>query len=400
MSHRGKFVSEWISARKITGLKHVFPVLDHCTISSLRALTRRDMFKTGLLGGAGVAGVAALGPAASEASAEPTSRACASLVPAALGGPMPSDRNVISVRWLGCACFEVVYRDQVILLDAWYDRPLCRDIGFTPQQVVRADTIFIGHAHFDHIADAASIGRRTGATIVADQTVGAGVLLSQGVPSSQIRSVSGLGGELLQFNGFTVQPILAHHSVFPTSLNSEGETAMQEINDAYLALVNPPFTAADLAASEAVVNRGSFDTRIAAQGTIAYVFTFDSGYRMVWLDSAGPITPQLQAAMETLKSTNLAIVGYTGQSFPRFQLPVTLALVNLFNPELFLPAHHDEFLFSRDGKSLTSFSDTATEPLFLAMRDMMPKTNTFSGLYRTAICIDINKGETLDRDKG
>lgn len=400
MSNRGKLVSEWIRKQKITGLKQVFPVLDHCTLSSLRALTRRDMFKAGLLGGAGAAGVAALGSAASVASAEPTSQACASLVPAALGGPVPSDRNVISLRWLGCACFELVYRNQVILLDAWYDRPLCRDIGFAPPQVVRADTIFIGHAHFDHIADAASIAKRTEATVVADQTVGAGVLLSQGLPAGQIRSVNGLGGELLQFNGFTVQPILAHHSVFPSSLNSEGESAMQEINDAYLALVNPPFTSADLAASAAVVGRGSFDPRIAAQGTIAYVFTFESGYRMVWLDSAGPITPYLQAAMETIKSTNLAIVGYTAQGFPRFQLPVTLSLVNLFNPDLFLPAHHDEFLFSRDGKSLVAFSDMATEPLFLAMRDSMPKTRTFSGLYRTAVCININNGKIADHDKG
>jgi L-ascorbate metabolism protein UlaG (beta-lactamase superfamily) len=392
-------VSEWIRGRKKATLKHVIPVLDHCTRSSLRILTRREMFKAGLLGGAGAAGVAALGSVANVASAEPTSQACTSLVPAAVGGPMPWDRNVISLRWLGCSCFELVYRNQVILLDAWYDRPLCRDIGLTPQQVVRADTIFIGHAHFDHIADAVSIAKRTDATVVADQTVGAGVLLSQGLPASQIRSVNGLGGELLQFNGFTVQPILAHHSVFPSSLNSEGESAMQEINDAYLALVNPPFTSADLAASAAVVGRGSFDPRIATQGTIAYLFTFDSGYRMVWVDSAGPITPYLQAAMETLKSTNLAIVGDTGQVFPRFQLPVTLSLVNLFNPELFMPAHHDEFLFSRDGKSLVAFSDMATEPLFLAIRESMPKTKTFSSLYRTAVCININKGEILDHEK-
>jgi len=380
-------------------LNQVFPVLDHCTLSSLRVLTRREMFKAGLRAGAGAAGVAALGPAASVASAaERCSEPCSSLVPAAAGDPVPSDRDVVSLRWLGCACFELAYRNQVILLDTWYDRPLCRDIGLTPQQVVRADTIFIGHAHFDHIADAASIALRTGATVVADQTVGTGVLLTQGVPANQIRSINGLGGELLQFNGFTVQPILAHHSVLPSSLNSEGETAVQEITDAYLALENPPITSADLAASLAVVNRGSFDPRIAAQGTIAYLFTFDSGYQMVWLDSSGPITPYLQAAMEKLKSTNLAIVGYTAQVFPRYQVPVTLSLINLFNPDMFLPAHHDEFLYTRDGISLSTFPDMATEPLFQAMRESRPQTKTFSGLYRTAVCININKGKIWDRE--
>jgi hypothetical protein len=197
----------------------------------------------------------------------------------------------------------------------------------------------------------------------------------------------------LQFNGFTVQPILAHHSILPSALNSEGEAATQEIADAYLALENPPFTSSDLAASLAVVNRGSFDARIAAQGTIAYLFTFDSGYRMVWLDSAGPITQYLQAAMEKLKSTNLAIVGYAAQVFPRYQVPVTLSLINLFNPDMFLPAHHDEFLFTRDGVSLVAFPYMATEPLFQAMRESMPKTKTLSRLYRSAVCININKGE-------
>ena len=95
---------------------------------------------------------------------------------------------------------------------------------------------------------------------------------------------------------------------------------------------------------------------------------------------------------------NLAIVGYTAQVFPRFQVPATLSLINLFNPDRFLPAHHDEFLFTRDGKSLVAFSDMATEPLFLAMRESMPKTKTFSRLYRTAVCININKGELWDRE--
>jgi hypothetical protein len=97
-------------------LKHVFPVLDHCTLSSLRVLTRREMFKAGLRAGAGAAGVAALGSVATLAPAEPALEPCTSLVPAAAGGPMPSDRDVISLRWLGCACFELAYRNQSFFL--------------------------------------------------------------------------------------------------------------------------------------------------------------------------------------------------------------------------------------------------------------------------------------------
>lgn len=141
-----------------------------------------------------------------------------------------------------------------------------------------------------------------------------------------------------------------------------------------------------------MVARGSLDPRILTQGTIAYLFTFDSGYRLLWLDSGGPITPYLQAAMDAIKSTNLAIVGYNVQAFPRFQVPVTLSLIKLFNPDLFLPAHHDELLTSLSGTSLLVLPDMATEPLFLAIRESMPKTKTVSGLYRQPVCVNIRNG--------
>jgi L-ascorbate metabolism protein UlaG (beta-lactamase superfamily) len=376
--------------------REILPLLDHCTRHSFE-LTRRHLIKGSIGGGLLAAGSSSLATMANSAPALAGSRGipdkCSSLVPAATGGPMPSDRNVISLRWLGCACFELVYRNQVILLDTWYDRPLCRDIGMTPQQVIKANLIVIGHAHFDHIADAAPIALRTGATVIADKLIGTPLLLSQGLPPTQIRPVNGLGGELLRFNGFTVQPILAQHSIAPASLNAEGERAGQEIADAYFALHNPPFASADLQASSIVAARGSADPRIVTQGTIAYLFTLDSGYRLMWLDSAGAITPTLQTAMATLKSTDFAIVGYQAQVFPRFQVPVTMQLVELFNPELFFPAHHDELLFSIDGQSLSASPDQATEPLFLAIRETLPKTRPITALYRTPVFVNIRTGK-------
>jgi L-ascorbate metabolism protein UlaG (beta-lactamase superfamily) len=378
-------------------LREILPLLDHCTRHSFE-LTRRQLVKGGGVVAAGAAALTTLGGSTAarggvgNGMGMSSDECSSSLVPVAVGGTAPSDRNVISLRWLGCACFELVYRNQVILLDTWYDRPLCRDIGLTPPQVTKANLIVIGHAHFDHIADAASIALRTGATVIADQTIGAGVLLSQGLPAAQIRAANGLGGELFRFNGFTVQPILAHHSVPPTSVNGEGESAGQEVTDIFLTLLDPPPTSTDLEAAATVVARGSLDPRILTQGTIAYLFTFDSGYQLMWLDSGGPITPTLQAAMETVKSTNLAIVGYNVQAFPRFQVPVTMQLVELFNPDLFFPAHHDELLTSLDGRALTALPDMATEPLFLAIRDSLPQTRMVSALYRTPVFVNIQNG--------
>ncbi len=390
--------SEW-EERLMKSLREILPLLDHCTRHSLE-LTRRHLIKGGLGGGILAASASGLTRLADAAPAPgggwrggTSPDKCNNLVPAAVGGPMPADRNVISLRWLGCACFELVYRNQVILLDAWYDRPLCRDIGMAPQEVKRANLIVIGHAHFDHIADATSIAKRTGATVIADAVVGSGFLLAQGLPAKQIRAVNGLAGELLRFNGFTVQPILAQHSISPASVNAEGERAGQEITDAYLALL-PPLSSTDLEAAATVFARGSADPQIDTQGTIAYLFTFDSGYQLMWLDSAGAITPALRAAMAKIKSVNLAIVGYQAQALARFQVPVTMQLVELFNPDLFFPAHHDELLTSADGKSLFFVSpDMATEPLVLAIRETLPKTHPVSALYRTPVFVDIRTGK-------
>jgi hypothetical protein len=363
--------------------------VDECCGFASASLTRRRLLKGGLLATV-LSGTTMLEGSHSVAHArKPEDDPCASLMPAATGGPATDKNDVISLRWLGTACFELVHRGRVYLLDAFYDDrgPRVRPIGITAEQVVQADAIFIGHAHYDHIADAASIAVRTGARVIGDEFVSAPLLLSQGVRADQIRGVNGLGGERLHFDGFTVEPILAHHSVAVAGRNAEGESLYQEIIDAYFAVM-PGLTDEEVVDLLAEIARGSGDPRIVDQGTIAYLFTFEKGYRLLWLDSAGPITSQLETVMRRVGSTNMAVVGYAG-SFPRFQIPVTLPLVELFNPDLFLPAHHDEFQVADKGV----VPDMATEPLFTAIRDAMPKTRCASPLYRTPVCINIKSGE-------
>ena len=150
--------------------------------------------------------------------------------------------------------------------------------------VARAETIFIGHGHFDHIADAPPIAARTGATIVG-APLSTGYASSAGTPASQLRTVTGRGGELLEFDGFTVEPILAQHAVFPTRTNSRGANVGQANGDLYEAALGP-FTPAETTAFFAMLARGTGDPRVLTEGTIAYLFTFDSG---------GPITPQTES---------------------------------------------------------------------------------------------------------
>ena len=298
--------------------------------------------------------------------------ACRTLTPALTGGPMPPD-GILAVRWLGTTNFELAYNGQVFLLDAYYDRgPRNRPIGFGPGDVKKADAIFVGHAHFDHMSDAASVATRTGATVVGAPTV-TDTAISLGLPAKQAVTVR--GGEVLKYKGFTVETILARHSTLDPAVLAAFRAA--------IAAASGPATTEEAAAEAAILKRGTFDPKVITEGTIAYLFTFDSGFRLIFRNSAGPITDAERAVMQRVGKTDVAIVGYIGQYVAKRQIASTLPIIELYNPGLYLPAHHDEIA--------GTFVDIGLEPLFMALRDKMPGTSTLSPLYREPVCLDVRK---------
>ena len=72
-----------------------------------------------------------------------------------------------------------------------------------------------------------------------------------------------------------------------------------------------------------------------------------------------------------------------GQYVAKRRLAATLPIIQLYNPRLYLPAHHDEIA--------GTFVDIGPEPLFMAIRDQMPGTSTLSPLYREPVCVDTRK---------
>src|SRR5437764_1259396 len=79
---------------------------------------------------------------------ENTDPACLEPRLVSTGGAFPKDRHTLAVRWTGYSNFELVYNDQIFLLDAYFDRgSLYPPLGFQARDVRKADVLLIGHGH-------------------------------------------------------------------------------------------------------------------------------------------------------------------------------------------------------------------------------------------------------------
>lgn len=76
--------------------------------------------------------------------------------------------NATQFTWLGHATWKIETKGGVIILDPFFD-----DNPAAPLKAadVHADYLLISHGHFDHVADAASIAQRCGATVVANYEI-------------------------------------------------------------------------------------------------------------------------------------------------------------------------------------------------------------------------------------
>ena len=128
------------------------------------------------------------------------------------------------------------------------------------------------------MSDAASVGARTGALVVG-ASVTTEKLLTQKIDPKLVRTVTGRGGEVLQFPGFKVEPILGRHGEPPKNVTEAIENALKSVTPA-----PTPEQAAERAAIRA---RGTSDPRVVAEGTIAYLITLDNGFRIMYRDSGG-----------------------------------------------------------------------------------------------------------------
>jgi len=122
-----------------------------------------------------------------------------------------------TLRWLGVTAWEIRIGETTILIDPFLTRKEARhgqewktDEEAVLKAIKRADYIFAGHSHADHIADVPLIAKKFRAKVIGSQTT-TNIALTGGVDKSQLITIA--GGEKLEFPGFSVQVIETEHGI-------------------------------------------------------------------------------------------------------------------------------------------------------------------------------------------
>ena len=303
--------------------------------------------------------------------------ACQSLTPVSAGGPAPKNADTVVVRWLSFTNFEVAYRDNVFLLDAYFDQtPRRHSPGVTVKDFRKATAIFVGHAHFDHISDAPAIARQTGGRVIG----GFGALeylKKNGITEKQFTFAK--SGDLLRFPGVVVEAVQGAHSS-PEALKIPAEHNAKQTAAVSVAALQEPFTDAEKAQDAAVRARGNTDPRVAAEGVINYLFTFGNSFRLLFVDSNGGITDALRRVAPDID------VGLFPWQYFDAGIPALVDLVKVTRPSTVFLGNHD---------GVGTMGWAASYPAALAIRDASAKTRTLDVIYRTPVCFNASSREMV-----
>lgn len=113
--------------------------------------------------------------------------------------PAPAKAENLKIKYLGTAGFILSDSNRSLVLDPFISRPnlwqtftqpLLSDPALVKHYIPDADEVLIGHAHYDHILDAAEVCKQTGARLIGSQ---ASVMYgrSAGLPEQQMHATQG-----------------------------------------------------------------------------------------------------------------------------------------------------------------------------------------------------------------
>jgi L-ascorbate metabolism protein UlaG (beta-lactamase superfamily) len=245
-------------------------------------------------------------------------------------GPARSRRGPrLRLTWFGTNGWKIEFRtngaDRTLLLDPYFARfktgffsgTFDPDTPLTPADAelldrhipTAVDHILIGHGHWDHIADVPAIQRRTNAMVIGSETH-RHLMRAWGLPEQQLVIVE--GGEVMAFDGYTIEVFAGLHSLGPTK--------KYVLPGHLLSDPPPPKVVGDLPEGD----------------TLCYLLTIDDGPSVFLMSSANFV----ERAFTGIRPDVALVAGLFRNQIRDYTERLTKALGH---PAVLLPTHWDNF---------------------------------------------------------
>jgi hypothetical protein len=260
-------------------------------------------------------------------------------------GAVRRDRVILS--WFGVTNFAMAIRGHVVLLDAWVPRGASS--GYVPSSpeelaALAPEAILIGHAHFDHAADAVPIAQASGATLIGNAEQCAALrarvatMPPRCVEALPAGAPPGTTAEVNELRGVGVK-IVKHLHSGPTGPGNDPTGYHLPVTPApsTTQLEHPP-TPQDMAH---IVEHAPD----AEAGTDLWRFEVGD-LSLVWNDSAGPLAdeaPQAFDALRALRPVDVQVGAIQGFNQVTNGLRDARMYIEAIEPATFVPAHHDDW---------------------------------------------------------
>jgi L-ascorbate metabolism protein UlaG (beta-lactamase superfamily) len=132
--------------------------------------------------------------------------------------PEPSP---VALTYLGVAGWQLEAGGKVLLADPYLSRPADPTAPLVPDAAAitahtpaRADLVFVGHSHYDHLLDAPAVALRAGAQLLGSLST-TRVGRASGIADDHLITVK--GGEDFEMDGYSIRAIASLHAAIGVS---------------------------------------------------------------------------------------------------------------------------------------------------------------------------------------
>jgi L-ascorbate metabolism protein UlaG (beta-lactamase superfamily) len=259
-------------------------------------------------------------------------------------GAVRRDRVILS--WFGVSNFAAAIRGHVVLLDAWVARGAHSGyVPTSPAELARLmpELVVVGHAHFDHAADAVPIAEASGAKLVGlrEHCSDFAQRATAAVPSPCVAVLE--PGEARKsvdlLRGVEVRVLRHLHSGARTPSDDVGGYHVPVLPQPSLTPVQHPPTPQDVADTVGHAPDGE-------GGSVMYRFAFGD-FSLVWHDTSGPLTdlnPGTFPLLRDLRPVDVEVGAIQGFNQLTNGMRDPRQYVEALRPKRFVPSHHDDWL--------------------------------------------------------